>query len=1025
MFRSMFLSRRPARFPQGMALVLTVSLLASLVATTAGTAPQPARATGTTAPRYQDYAAPDGLGTNAGEPSIGVNWQTGNVMYEAGLQTLRVTFNDATSPAQATWVDKSAPNALASLDPILFTDHSTGRTQTSQLTGQDSLSAYTDDDGESYTPSQGGGLPSGVDHQTIGGGPYVPGLIFPTPLYPHAVYYCSQDIATAFCARSDNGGLTFGPGVPIYTTLQCNGLHGHVQVAPDGTAYVPNNNCGYAGPLSYTGQGAVVSTDNGLTWTVHQVVDAEHPEVAVNPGDSDPALGIGAGGRAYFGLQNKVTENGAVDSPPFIGVSDDRGQTWHHVQRIGTELGIKNSVFPAVVAGDNDRAAFAFLGTTTGGDYQATGVFSGVWHLYVASTFDGGQTWTTADATPADAVQRGSICTSGTTCGSDRNLLDFIGITTDHQGRVLVAYADGCINGCVAGGANSFTALASIARQAGGSRLFAQYDPVEPARPAAPLLTATRDSGGVHLSWPAPDNGGAAITGYKVYRGTAPGGETLQATLGAVQSYNDTTATGGGAYYYQVSAVNAAGEGPRSPEVQPVAPVVQNVCVLPGALVTTDSSDAAPNLPPDSSVDIKDIYVAEPYFADGSNKLVFTMHLGAASSAPPSSQWYFIWNRPAPDANADRNYVAMKTDATGAPSFEYGQISPPNVNLPTRLGATEGGAFVPGTLTSTIVITVADNHLDNIGPGSDVADLQGRVFFARPDGAPVSQNTTSDYSPTGTYTLRGNAACRPAQPDLTITGMSATQDRPGLATLWATVANVGTADAANVVVRFRDGGTLIGNSAPVTVAQGGTRAVIMGWSTRGQNGTHTITATADPDNRIAESNENNNGGQLTLRVRGNKVQNGSFEQASGSAPANWSGGAGTGYDTTGAHASNGGAAVSATGNGTPASLFNPAWTSAPIAVTPGEIYDLAVTVSTQNVSSAPVLQVSYFDSLGHLLSTATAITTNITGNSPAQTVFGRVTIPAGAGQVRLTLLGFSPTDLSTHGTVWFDDVWVW
>src|SRR5438067_10616836 len=29
------------------------------------------------------------LGTSAGEPSIGVNWKTGNVMYQASLQTLR------------------------------------------------------------------------------------------------------------------------------------------------------------------------------------------------------------------------------------------------------------------------------------------------------------------------------------------------------------------------------------------------------------------------------------------------------------------------------------------------------------------------------------------------------------------------------------------------------------------------------------------------------------------------------------------------------------------------------------------------------------------------------------------------------------------------------------------------------------------------------------------------------------------------------------------------------------------------
>src|SRR6185436_18106526 len=134
--------------------------------------------------------------------SIGVNWKTGKAMFISGLSTFRVTFDDScpTSPT-ALWEDKSAQNSLTSLDPILFTDHGynnqnpdTGRTIVSQLTGQDSLSAFTDDDGESWTPGQGGGIPSGVDHQSIGAGPYHTPLAG-TLVYPHAIYYCSQDVA--------------------------------------------------------------------------------------------------------------------------------------------------------------------------------------------------------------------------------------------------------------------------------------------------------------------------------------------------------------------------------------------------------------------------------------------------------------------------------------------------------------------------------------------------------------------------------------------------------------------------------------------------------------------------------------------------------------------------------------------------------------------------------------------------------------------------------------------------------------
>src|SRR5690349_3942147 len=84
--------------------------------------------------------------------------------------------------------------------------------------------------------------------------------------------------------------------------------------------------------------------------------------------------------------------------------------------------------------------------------------------------------------------------------------------------------------------------------------------------PSAPALSATADSV-VHLSWTVPANGGSAITGYKLYRGTAAGNETLLKTLGNVTSYDDTAVSGGTKYYYRVTAVNTAGEGLQSNEV--------------------------------------------------------------------------------------------------------------------------------------------------------------------------------------------------------------------------------------------------------------------------------------------------------------------------------------------------------------------------------------------------------------------------------------------------------------------------
>ncbi len=417
-----------------------------------------------TPPKFKNYAAPTRLPDhdNAGEPSIGNNFRTGATMYQSYLSTYRVTFADG----DATWRDASASAATGcpqgstvSLDPILFTDRHTGRTLESQLTGVDSLSCLTDDDGRTWAPSQGGGIPSGVDHQSLGGGPYAAAGLggLPTSDYPNSVYYCSQSIAAAFCAASHDGGTTFGPGVPTYNLNECGGLHGHVKVGPDGTAYLPNKGCG-------EDQAVVVSRDNGQTWKIRPVPSS-------TPGDSDPSVGISADNTVYAGYVG-------ADGRPGVATSTNHGRTWKHGQKVGTEFGIENAVFPTVVAGSDDRAAFAYLGTPRDGNYQdATTFAKAVWHLYVTTTYDGGRTWVTSDATPTDPVQRGSICTGGTTCGNDRNLLDFIDVTLDRRGRVLVGYADGCIDACVTDPSkNGHDAYATIARQSGGRTLFAKYD---------------------------------------------------------------------------------------------------------------------------------------------------------------------------------------------------------------------------------------------------------------------------------------------------------------------------------------------------------------------------------------------------------------------------------------------------------------------------------------------------------------------------------------------------------------------
>jgi fibronectin type 3 domain-containing protein len=83
--------------------------------------------------------------------------------------------------------------------------------------------------------------------------------------------------------------------------------------------------------------------------------------------------------------------------------------------------------------------------------------------------------------------------------------------------------------------------------------------------------TAVGTNGAIIISWSAPaNNGGSAITGYKVYQSTVSGSETLLVTLGTTTSYTNSGLTNGKTYYYRISALNALGEGSLGPEVSAV-----------------------------------------------------------------------------------------------------------------------------------------------------------------------------------------------------------------------------------------------------------------------------------------------------------------------------------------------------------------------------------------------------------------------------------------------------------------------
>ena len=718
---------------------------------------------------------------DAGEPSIGVNWKTNVTAFQSDFQTAFVTWDDSCNLAspKAFWRESQAPTAeAADQDPIGFTDRVTGRTFSAQLTltSPTCKTSYTDDDGHTWVPTAGFGLGSGIDHQTIGGGPYhapVPAL--PTP-YQHSFYYCSQ-LPAAACARSDDGGLTFGPAIEVDppADAHCAGIHGHVKVGPDGTVFLPTTNCDQMGSV-------IVSEDNGITWTIHHVPGTKS---TIDLTDSnlthsniiDAQVAVDNNGKLYFAMAN-VPGAYLAATQLVVATSTDHGANWSNIYDVGAIFGLKNVEFPYFMAADPDRAAVAFYGTTTPGDESANG-FTGVWNVYVATTFDGGAHWSTTDATPNDPMQRGCVWGKG---GANicRNLLDFIGATVDKFGRIEVGYVDGCADGNCSQATssssrftgNGYTARGVIARQSSGRRLVAAYDPAgSTSAPGMPLITARRTNSGVQLAWSEADSGNLMINHYDILRGTTSGSESSLTTVAGTQtggSYNDTTATDTSkTYYYKVVAVNNAGLSCANNEL--AVPYVGDPCS--GMIVQKNP----PNHPEQTtqgqtpaSLAIDYIGVAEPV---GTNDLVFRMKVTNLNTVPPNSRWRIVWNWEG--AAGQQYYVGMRTDASSVETFDYGHVATAVVGLvlgvPTE--TKEGNAVGTATSDGLITITVPKSAIGNPQPGDLLGAVNGRTFTG--DNAQTQNlersNLLMDHTfvkaqrdngrPAATYLVTGNTVC--------------------------------------------------------------------------------------------------------------------------------------------------------------------------------------------------------------------------------------------------------------------------
>jgi hypothetical protein len=684
-------------------------------------------------PRYQIFAS--SVDPGFGEFNIGFNPATGHIFTMNSGAIYRITTPERRTPVlpeccAEVWEDKSATSTITGLDPILWTDQKTGRTFASNSTvGANALYAYTDtaapfNDGDVWVEVGAAPASGTIDHETLGSGPYPASLsALTTPVNKgEFVLYCAQDGVGSNCQRSDDLGSTYGPGVPAtgpgtMNSRGCGGLHGHVHIAPDGSAWLPDKSCGGS-------PGGAISVDAGaIPWTEFTVPASAGGQA------SDPSIAFDEKSTAYYCyVSGDEGENHA-----HVAVGKRTGTTidWIRDVDVGASHGIVNVVFPEAIAGSEGRAACGFLGTNVPGDFQGT-TFTGDWYLFIATTYDEGQSWMTVNATPNNPVQRhAGICLRGINCGSGtapRNLEDFNEVTMDDKGRVLFGYSAGP------------GASMRVARQIGGKTLLTQFDVAEPALPKAPCLSGTRNTGGVHLSWKIPDNGGADIIRYRIFRGTAPGNEVFIGDTGTAGStFDDVTANPAQPVYYVVRAVNnvdLAG-GAVSNEI--------NLPATPGIwLQSIGSRMSHGGTPFDVDLPLYGIGIECRSGAAGNFTLVFTFAnpFSSVSSVNVTS-----------GTGAVNNYTtqsgALVVNLTGVTNAQ--RLSVTLTNARDSVGNTAE------SITVTMGVLLGDVNANKLVTNADVSSIQAQV------GATVTQsNFRNDVNANGTLS-NGDVAAAQAQ----------------------------------------------------------------------------------------------------------------------------------------------------------------------------------------------------------------------------------------------------------------------